>query len=216
MGLARSVIESALRSVMERVGRKPAFQHRPSRLIVGLGNPGEEYRQTRHNVGFHVIEQLADRWHLSFHVPRNLSRLAYGLVAESPVALLQPLTYVNRSGESVAWVLNKLDLAPQDMLVVHDDIDLPLGRLRIRRGGSAGGHKGVQSIIDSVGSGEFARLRIGVGRPADGDVRAYVLSPFDACEAELVEGVISRAVGAIECYLRQGVEVAMNEYNRRV
>ena len=187
---------------------------KPRYLVVGLGNPGADYRLTRHNVGFRVVEQLARHWQLRFERPRKQARLAMGEVAGLPVALLEPLAYMNLSGKPVALALRELVLLPAAMLVVHDDVDLPLGRLRLRPRGSAAGHKGVQSLMDSLGTADFARLRVGIGRPGHGDVRDYVLTPFASDDEPAMEEVLEKAASAIECYLTAGVEAAMNEFNR--
>ena len=186
----------------------------PQFLIVGLGNPGREYELTRHNIGFMVVEEMARRWNMRFKAPRRQVRLAFGEVAGAPVALLEPLAYMNLSGKPVALALIELALSPTQMLVIHDDVDLPLGRIRLRLKGSAAGHKGVQSIIDSLGTTEFARLRIGIGRPSNGDVKEYVLTPFSREEEVDVSDLLVRAISAVESYLSVGIEAAMNMYNR--
>lgn len=203
----------ALKGLLTKAVRSRRGAPLAERLIVGLGNPGEEYCRSRHNVGFMVVERLAGRWRLPWQVPRNRSRLATGEVAGAQVALLEPLTYMNLTGHSVARVLRELGLSPEQAMVVHDDVDLPLGRLRLRRAGSAGGHRGVQSTIDLLGTAEFARLRVGVGRPLDGDVRQYVLAPFAPEEREELDQVLERAASALECWLAEGMEAAMNRYN---
>jgi len=206
-------IKDLVRHAVGRVREATQRQGAPCRLIVGLGNPGQEYLASRHNVGFRVVEELARRWHLDFRLPRNQSRLASGDVAGLRVAVLEPLTYMNLSGNCVARAVRQLGLTPEHVMVIHDDVDLPFGRLRLRSGGSAGGHRGVQSIIDLLGASDFARLRVGIGRPSDGDIREYVLSPFTQEEERNLDAVLGRAVSAIECYLTDGIEVAMNRYN---
>lgn len=215
-------MDGRLRLILDRVAgaaprpRPARYERRvvPERLIVGLGNPGAEYRRTRHNVGFMVVEELARRWDMRFKAPHNHARWANGVVQGVPVAIVEPLTFMNLSGRAVGAALKESQLSPTAMLVVHDDVDLPLGRIRLRFGGSAAGHKGIISIIDALGGQEFARLRIGIGRPAgSGDVRDYVLAPFEASEAEALRDTIERAASAIECYLTAGIEAAMNRFN---
>jgi len=207
-----------MRDALRRIagGRRPERLARPvSALVVGLGNPGGEYRHTRHNVGFMVTDDLVARAGLKWSRPRNQSRWASGRLADREVALVQPLTFMNLSGKAVESALRQFGLKPGQMVVVHDDIDLPLGRLRLRPGGSAGGHRGVQSIISSVGTTEFARVRIGVGRPDDGedDVRDFVLSAFRPDEGAVVASLLERAGRAVEAILGRGIEAAMNEFN---
>ncbi len=189
-----------------------------SAMVVGLGNPGGEYRNTRHNVGFMVIEDMAARAGLKWTRPRNQARWARGCVADREVVLLEPLTFMNVSGKSVDWGLRHFGLKPAQMIVVHDDIDLPLGRLRLRPSGSSGGHRGVQSIIQVLGTQDFTRVRIGVGRPddEDDDVRDFVLSTFRPEESALMAKVLDRARSAVEAILARGAEAAMNEFNGRV
>ncbi|NPV09055.1 MAG: aminoacyl-tRNA hydrolase [Anaerolineae bacterium] len=183
-------------------------------LVVGLGNPGPEYRCTRHNVGFMVVERLAARWRLQWNRPRDQSRRAVGRVAERRIELMEPLTYMNLSGRPVARALARHGLSPSDLLLVHDDVDLPFGRLRLRPSGSAAGHRGVQSVIDALGTNEFPRLRVGIGRPNDEGVRDFVLSTFGPDERAQLEALLDRAVAAVETALGRGLEAAMNEFNR--
>lgn len=187
------------------------------KLIVGLGNPGKAYAGNRHNVGFRCIDRLA----AEHRIPVRERRLRLkpikavfgrGEVAVTPVVLAKPLTFMNLSGTAVAQLVRRLGVSPDDVIVIHDDMDLPLGKLRIRRGGSAGGHKGVTSVIDSLGSDGFIRIRIGIGRP-DGDEIAHVLGDFTADEKSMVTETVERAAGAVSCILGDGIEAAMNRYN---
>lgn len=184
------------------------------KLVVGLGNPGPEYEATRHNVGFRVVERVAaDNRFPGFH------RKGHGLesagdLAGTRVQLLKPLTFMNLSGGLVARRLADLELSPTDLLVCYDELALPLGRLRLRPGGSAAGHNGIQSVIDALGTEDFARLRFGIapdGRFAD-QVR-FVLSPFRKAELAAVEEGLERAARAVECFCREGVQAAMNRFN---
>ncbi len=182
-------------------------------LIVGLGNPGIQYRDTRHNVGFMVIERWASELKISLRED-NVAR--YGMVQfeDKRVILECPLTYMNLSGRAVKLYKERYGIMNENILVVHDDLDLPLGRLRIVRDGGSGGHKGVFSIINSLGSKEFARLRIGIGRPRYGEaVEEYVLFPFYKDQLETIERVIDVAVEGCELFVSKGIDYAMNRIN---
>ena len=184
-------------------------------LVAGLGNPGREYRDTRHNVGFMVADELARRHGASFR-----SKFS-GLVADvridgRRVALLEPQTYMNESGGSVAAAARFYKVPPPSLLVVHDEVDLPLGRLQVRLGGGLAGHNGLRSIARQLGTPDFLRLRIGVGRPERGDPRPvadFVLSPFEA-EVD-VDGIVARATDAVEAVAADGVEAAQQRFNER-
>jgi PTH1 family peptidyl-tRNA hydrolase len=183
-------------------------------LLVGLGNPGREYSRSRHNAGFLVVDALARKHGLRFAHRWAHAQVALGTIVGRPVAVAKPQTYMNLSGDCVRALLRRLDLQPNALLVVADDIDTPLGRIRLRQRGSSGGHRGVQSIIERLGTDEFVRLKIGVGRP-DPDVAAeYVLSQFSQDEAEALEGILARAIEALETAVAEGAEVAMNRHNR--
>jgi PTH1 family peptidyl-tRNA hydrolase len=185
-----------------------------ARLIVGLGNPGSDYLRHRHNVGFRIVGRLAGRHGLAFDRLQHKARVATGRVAGERVILAKPLTYMNKSGESVGPLLHWYKLSLDHLLVIYDDLDIPLGDLRLRPQGGSGGHRGMRSIIQQLGSGEFARLRVGIGRPPPRwDPADYVLSPFTEDELPMVEDVCERAVAAAERWLAEGVEVAMNEFN---
>jgi len=190
--------------------------HRPGmKVICGLGNPGERYRLTRHNVGFRVIDLLADRWGLTG--ARRVREGAARLEAQRPepigrVLLLKPMKYMNISGAPVRAALRHADADPAvDLLVVADDVDLPLGKVRLRRGGSAGGHNGLRDIIAALGSNEFNRLRVGIGRA--GETVDHVLSTFKKDERDLAAEAIATAADAAELWLTDGIEAAMNTYN---
>lgn len=185
------------------------------RLIVGLGNPGEEYAATRHNVGFQIAEALADKARASFaYDGRAEALVADARLRGRPVLIVKPLTYMNRSGLSVRELLRRHTLTPADVLVVYDDINLEAGRLRLRERGSAGGHNGVQDVIDRLGSDAFPRLRVGVGNDfARGRQVDYVLSPFSSEQQPLVEEAIVRACDAAITFVADGVVTAMNRFN---
>jgi len=194
---------------MERL-RRLLFK-RPDWLIVGLGNPGERYAATRHNVGFQALDHLAKRHYLSFRKARLQGLLAGGEVEGHQVALLKPLTYVNRSGDVVAPLLRGYGLPLDRLLIIYDDLDLPLGRIRIREQGSAGGHKGMASIIDLLGP-EIPRLRVGIGRKEN--LKEYVLSPFTAEEWVMMEKSCDTIADAVECIIGEGLSKAMERFNR--
>jgi len=185
-----------------------------SKLIVGLGTPGREYARTRHNVGFLVADRLARQAGLKFTHRGSQAHVATGSFGGTPIALAKPQTWMNNSGDSVRGLARRLGLKAEDIVVVYDDVDLPVGRLRLRGGGSSGGHRGVKSIIDRLGSDAFARVRIGIGRPEPRDTVDYVLSTFDREEQALIDDAVTRAVNAIEALLTAGIEPAMNQYNR--
>jgi PTH1 family peptidyl-tRNA hydrolase len=185
------------------------------RLVVGLGNPGPRYRGTRHNLGFEVIETLLAR-----RAARPSRRFA-GLSATvagpgGAVTLLMPETFMNDSGRSVAMARRRLGTTPAEVLVVHDDLDLPAGAVRVRPRGSSGGHNGLKSIIVALGGEGFGRVRLGIGRPPGPqgeDVVRYVLERFVPAERPLVDEAVGRAADAVECVLAEGYEAAMNRYN---
>ena len=179
------------------------------KIVLGLGNPGRLYQKTRHNVGFMVVSRLARRMGLKFDKKFCSSRVAEG----EGVVLAKPYTYVNLSGKAAKALLQRFSLAPQDMLVICDDVALPLGRIRIRRKGSDGGHNGLRSIIKELGTEEFPRLRVGIGREGIKDLVEYVLGEFERDEMEILEKVLEVAVDAVECILKEGIEEAMNKYN---
>jgi PTH1 family peptidyl-tRNA hydrolase len=183
----------------------------PLHLIVGLGNPGAEYKKTRHNAGFLVVEKLAVRWRAGWKNERKFNaRLACIDRDGRRVLLCQPQTFMNASGEAVGALTEFYRLPRTRILVVVDDADLPLGSIRLRPGGSSGGHHGLESIEQHLGSREFARLRLGIGR-RDGarEITDYVLGRFDPAEKALVAEVLDRAVGQAECWLDEGVQKAM-------
>ncbi len=183
-------------------------------LVVGLGNPGQKYALNRHNVGFHVVNLLADQagWH--FDESKNQALLARGSLDDHRVALLKPQTYMNLSGKAVGPVVRFYKVPTERVLVIHDDLDLPLGKLRLRTLGGAGGHNGVASIIDHLGTQQFPRIRVGIGRPpGQMPAEAYVLQNFKPDEQLIVETAYQEAAEAVRVALRQGFEAAMNTYN---
>jgi len=186
------------------------------KLVAGLGNPGAKYSGTRHNVGFMVAEELAVRNGIS--LKRNGYQGIYGVgrAAGSETTILLPQTFMNLSGASVSAACKSLGVEPGDLIVIHDDIDLPFGALKIKAGGGHGGHNGIRSICGVLGRGDFVRVKVGVGRPpAGGDVAGYVLSPFCAAERGKLENVVVNSAIAVETILASGVPQAMNEFNNR-
>jgi PTH1 family peptidyl-tRNA hydrolase len=183
------------------------------KLIVGLGNPGRKYAHNRHNVGFQCLDRLAQAHGLSFTQRRAKASLALGKIADVRVVLARPLTYMNHSGQAVRPLVSFYKLSIEDILVIHDDLDLPLGTTRLRPEGGSGGHKGMRSIIEALGSQAFPRLRVGIGRPPGNDAVSYVLSDFTADEQITLESVYERVVAAVELFLRESIEAAMNAYN---
>ena len=191
------------------------------KLIVGLGNPGRGYAHNRHNVGFVCLNHFARKQGIRFDRKQGKARVGTGEVAGSQVLLARPQTYMNLSGQSVSRLMKKFNINLNDLLVIHDDLDLSLGKIRLRHGSSSGGHKGIDSIISCLGSQDFTRLRVGIGRPAteglapisEADIIAYVLSNFTPEEKQTIVQVIPRASEAIYCLLTEGLVVAMNKYN---
>ncbi len=184
-------------------------------LIAGLGNPGSEYADTRHNIGFMVLDRLAG------HLPKKnfeevhgcSSRYLRGTYAGRPLFLQKPETFMNLSGEAIAALMRREELEPRELLVVYDDMDLELGRLRIRERGSCGGHNGIRSIIEHLGTESFPRLRVGIGHRKGGNGVDHVLSPFEADERAVLEKVLAAAAEALVLILRRGIKQAMNSYN---
>jgi PTH1 family peptidyl-tRNA hydrolase len=182
--------------------------------VVGLGNPGPRYARTRHNVGFRVVDRLRRRHGLPAFEQGGPLELSRGQCTGRPVALVRPLTYMNRSGEAVRVLLELEPLPVEALLVVADDVYLPLGRLRLRRRGGDGGHNGLRSIIEALGSQDFPRLRVGIGGDVESEeLRAYVLEEFGETESTIIERTIEEAVEAVETVLEAGIGEAMNRFN---
>lgn len=193
------------------------------KLIVGLGNPGREYASSRHNVGFQCLDSFAQKHGLGFGKRQFNSRIATGMVEGQQVMLAKPQTFMNRSGDAVGPMVHFFRLPLPDLLVIHDDLDLPLGRIRIRERGGAGGHNGIKSIIASLGGErQFPRIRVGIGRPGEDqagkrtgeDVIDYVLSSFTPDETAVMKEVCMWVNEVILCVLREGIISAMNRYNQ--
>lgn len=184
-------------------------------IVAGLGNPGNQYRETRHNIGFAVVDRLAERYRLRLSEEKFDGAFTSGRVRGEPVYLLKPQTMMNRSGDSVGPAARYHDLDPADVVVVHDDVDLSFGELRVKDGGGHGGHNGVRSVADQLGSRAFLRVRCGVGRPEQGAVREHVLSSFDASERPVADELIEVSADAVETIITDGPEEAQNRFNGR-
>jgi peptidyl-tRNA hydrolase, PTH1 family len=183
-------------------------------LLVGLGNPGREYRETRHNVGFMVIDKVCKTAGIGLSRVQSKAIIGVGQFAGRRLVLAKPQTFMNLSGQAVAALVRFYKVPLEQILIAHDDLDLELGTLRLRPSGGSAGQKGIASTIQQLGTQEFGRLRIGIGRPpGQMDPSAYVLRPFSNSEQKLADQVLERAVSAVDCFLREGLEAAMNQYN---
>ena len=187
-------------------------------IIAGLGNPTLQYEGTRHNAGFDVIDVLADKYNISVDYRKNRAFIGKGMIAGRKVILAKPQTYMNLSGESVRGLADYYKIDEEtELLIIYDDVSLDVGQLRIRKKGSAGGHNGIKSIIAELGTDVFPRIKVGVGeKPKQYDLADYVLGHFSKAERELMEEGYERAVRAVEMILSDGIDPAMNEYNRKV
>lgn len=185
------------------------------KLVVGLGNPGAEYRETRHNVGFKVADALVDRWRVADQWREKFDALQIKTIAgEEPVIIAKPITFMNLSGQAIAGLAGFYKIEPADILIVTDDVALPLGRLRARREGGAGGHNGLKSIIQSLATQAFPRMRVGVGRGDNRrDLADHVLGRFEADERDTVSAAVLRAADATEMFISEGIERVMNVFN---
>lgn len=183
------------------------------KIIVGLGNPGEKYLKTRHNVGFMVVDRFAQQLEVDCTQRKFQSLFCKKSVEQEDVVLLKPQTYMNLSGVAVKEVMDMYKCPIQDIMVVCDDLDMSLGKIRIRRNGGCGGHRGLKSIAERLGSTDFARLKIGIGRPMNGDPSDYVLSAFTAEEDQVKAEVIDNACQALKTWMFEGVEACMNKFN---
>ena len=184
------------------------------KLIVGLGNPGSKFTNSRHNTGFKCVDYLARKWSITLAERRAKAMLGFGCHDETPVVLVKPRTFMNASGEGVKYLLSRFPATPGDLVVIYDDMDLPTGKIRLRPSGGAAGHNGIDSIIDALGTAEFPRVRVGIGRPSRyvGNIE-YVLGPFLADEKLVIEEAVEGVADAVSCLLREGMEIAMNRFN---
>ncbi|HYO55177.1 aminoacyl-tRNA hydrolase [Archangium sp.] len=189
------------------------------KLICGLGNPGREYERHRHNIGFMVVEALLSRARAELNHEKFQARVGQGTLGGEKVLFLEPQTYMNLSGRSVAEAARFYKVAVEDTLVIHDELDMPFGRLQLKAGGGSGGHNGLKSTVSSLGADGFIRLRFGIGKPqgpnAKERVAGYVLSNFDDAERRQLDELISQAADAAETWVRDGLATAMNRYNKR-
>jgi PTH1 family peptidyl-tRNA hydrolase len=191
------------------------------KLIAGLGNPGKNYAHNRHNLGFQCINYIAKKYAIAVKQIQCQSKTGKGRIAGTDVILAKPRTYVNNSGNAIASLMQKHRIPIQDIVIIYDDMDLPVGKIRIRPGGNPGGHKGIKSIISSLGSRDFCRIKIGIGRPVadeynkieESDIVDYVLSNFSAEEQEKIDDAFQKAAEAVECIITDGVTAAMNKFN---
>jgi len=213
MSSPRSVCVGSITIMLRpRATAKPS----PDRyLVFGLGNPGREYKGHRHNAGFRCVERLASRHGIAITRKRFKALVGEGTVAEHKAVLLKPQTFMNDSGLSVAPASHWFKVPASRIIVMYDDLDLPLGKVRVRPGGSSGGHHGIESIIRELGDSEFTRVRVGIGRPERGDPIDYVLSRFSPEQEPVIDEACALAVEAVECILAQGIKAAMNAYNGR-
>ena len=187
------------------------------KIIVGLGNPGIPYRMTRHNIGFQVVERLAKINHIPIRIKRFKSLYGTGWIDSQQVVLVKPMTFMNRSGEAVKKAADFFCLRMEDLVVVHDDLDLPVGRLRFKERGGDGGHQGVRSIIERMGENNFLRLKVGIGRPPQGmDPAGYVLETFDKVELSHLDQILSQAAESLRVMLLEGLEKAMNRFQKKI
>lgn len=183
------------------------------KIIVGLGNPGPSYAKNRHNVGYQCVERLAQRCGATSSRVMFKALTTSGQIAGVKVVLARPLTFMNLSGQSVGPLLHWYHADLADLLVICDDLDLPLGKIRLRPHGGSAGHKGMRSVIDALGTQEFARLRVGIGRPAHGEPQGYVLDDFSLDESIVMQDAYDRATAAVEAFVVEGIAVAMNQFN---
>ena len=192
------------------------------KLIVGLGNPGRGYANNRHNIGFLCLNHFARTQGIRLDKKQGKARIGTGEIAGGKVVVARPQTFMNLSGESVSRLVRKFNIQLDNLLVIHDDLDLPTGKIRVRWGGSSGGHKGVDSIINELGSQDFIRIRVGIGRPtvlpgateiSEADIVAYVLSDFNPDEKQIITQIIPKVSEAILCLLSEGLTTAMDKYN---
>jgi peptidyl-tRNA hydrolase, PTH1 family len=189
------------------------------KLIVGLGNPGKEYSTNRHNIGFLCISHLAKKARITLDKKQSQARVGTGKIAGDEVVLARPQTYMNASGQSIKLLMQRYNVFLQDLIVIHDDLDLPIGKIRIRQGSSAGGHNGIKSTIACLGTQEFIRIKVGIGRPqtetsAGQDcIVDYVLGDFSSEDKTIVNETIERVCEAVICLITQGLTPAMNKFN---
>ena len=187
------------------------------KVVVGLGNPEKKYDGTRHNIGFRAVDYLADKYNINIDSKKHKGLIGKGVIAGQKVLLVKPQTYMNLSGECLRPIMDFYKLEQEDFIIIYDDINLDVGRIRIRKKGSAGGHNGIKSIISHLGGQDFPRLRIGVGeKPKQMDLAAYVLGKFSKGENEIYDKLMPNVAGAIELMVWDDVDQAMNEFNKSI
>ena len=184
----------------------------PPLLVIGIGNPGEKYANTRHNAGFMLIDLLAERASIRLNDKRKDTVIGQGKINDIDVVLAQPRTFVNKSGDAARYLTARFKTKPASMLILIDDLDLPVGKMRLRKSGGSGGHNGLNSINADLGTNEYPRLRIGIGRPTQGAIN-HVLGGFSGDEALLLNETLERAAVAVEAWVEHGTEYAMNHFN---
>lgn len=183
-------------------------------LLVGLGNPGREYRENRHNAGFMVIDKLCKETGISLSRMQSKALVGVGTIEGKRVVLAKPQTFMNLSGQAVGGLVRFYKIPLEQVLVIYDDLDLPFGTIRLRPGGGAGGQKGVASVIQHLGTQDFARIRVGIGRPpGQRDASGYVLQDFSASEQKILDEILDRAAAAARVFVAEGLDIAMNQYN---
>ena len=208
MGSGKFVLQAEAGTVAGR-GRRMKVK-----IIAGLGNPGREYAQTKHNAGFMLVDALAEQLGATDWRERSEALVAEARIGAEKVLLVKPQTYMNESGRAVGPLMQFYKLPPEDLIVCHDDMDIPCGTIRIRKKGSAGGHNGIKSILAHVGDEHFTRVRVGIGRPAPGwTVVNHVLAPFAAEDAPKIQEAIKYLLPAIACIVQDGTDMAMNKFN---
>jgi PTH1 family peptidyl-tRNA hydrolase len=189
------------------------------KLIIGLGNPGTGYAGSRHNIGFMCLSAFAGEHGITFDKKQGQARVGSGLIGDTKVVLARPQTYMNTSGQAVEYLVKWYKIELDDLIVIHDDLDLPLGKIRIRKSGGAAGHHGIESIVDWLGNPDFIRIRVGIGRPqtpesSEDAVIRFVLSNFSEAEKKVIMPVISRVAESLDSLVIAGLEAAMNKFNR--
>lgn len=205
-------------AVFDFLRKKPTeipFEGQKTIMVVGLGNPGREYRDTRHNIGFMVVDHLAENYGIKLSRVQNKAIIGTGLRNDTRIILVKPQTFMNLSGQAVVSLVRFYKIPNSQLIVAHDDVDLPFGTIRMRPGGGSAGQKGIASIINLLGSQDFPRLRMGIGRPPGRmDAAAYVLQSFSEADKELLTAFLARAVDALDCFIQGDLETAMNRYNQ--
>ena len=181
-------------------------------MLIGIGNPGPKYAETRHNIGFLLIDKLSDRHSIRLNDKRRDAELGQGTIASKPVVLVKPRTFVNNTGIAARYLLTRFGTKPPEMLIVLDDLDLPVGKMRMRKSGGSGGHNGLNSVNRELNTQDYPRLRIGIGRPAQGAIQ-HVLGGFTKEEQVILDETLERAVEAVEAWIEHGTDYAMNHFN---